>query len=173
MLLEYCLLLCKPSTDVNYCHQALAHSPRCCLGWLQTPSETLPSAWEPVQHGATAAALHCPREASETGAQVLPAALLGGSMGFLPPISSAPGHPTHTSPCFPTITLTPHHQRASGPHRFTAASATIVHHLLYCYVPSLHIFTSSGSWPGPRRVSEAVRGRREDPGTPGLFCSAT
>ena len=90
-------------------------------------------------------------------------------LGCLPPISSAPGHPTHTSPCFPTITLTPHPQRASGPHRFTAASAAIVHHLLCCYVPSLHIFTSSGSWPGPRRVSEAVRGRREDPGTPGLF----
>ena len=69
-----------------------------------------------------------------------------------PTHSSASGHPTLASSHLPTIPLTPCLQRASGPHRFTAASATIVHHLLCCYVPSLHIFTSSGSWPGPRRV---------------------
>ena len=39
----------------------------------------------------------------------------------LPPISSALGHWTHTSPRFPTIPLTPRPQRASGSHRITEA----------------------------------------------------
>ena len=39
----------------------------------------------------------------------------------LPPLSSASGHSTHTSPSFPNIPLTPCSQRASGSYRITAA----------------------------------------------------
>ena len=75
-------------------------------------------------------------------------------LGCAAPLSLASRHPQHTNPRLPMIPLTPHPQRASGSHRFTAAWAAIMHHCLCCYIVSLHICPSLGQEERERQSKE-------------------